>query len=127
MTRIFGALVLTASVMLGAPARSQAQNVTPAALMGGWAKQGQTQVYLTFNADSTISVPALSARWHLAGDTLVVDTILRSSRRITPAQLWRTVSLSGNELTLTEITGAKTARVYVRAGADSTAAMPATP
>jgi hypothetical protein len=112
--------------MLGLPARSHAQAVTPDALAGGWAKKGQTQVYLTVKKD-TLSVPALTARWHLAGDTLVVDTILRSSQRVTPASLRRTVTLNGNELTLTEVTGAKTARVYVRAGADSAGAAPAKP
>jgi hypothetical protein len=118
-----GTLTVAALLALGLPARSLAQAVTPTALAGTWAKKGQSQPYLTIKTDSTLSVPALTARWHLAGDTLVVDTILRSTQKVNPEDLRRVVTLNGKELTLTEVTGSKTARVYVRA--DSAAAAPA--
>src|SRR5207244_2491772 len=90
-----GVLSLTAALALGLPARSFAQAVTPATLAGGWAKKGQTQVYLTFKTDSTLAIPVLSARWHLAGDTLVIDTILRTTQKVDKEDLRRVVTLKG--------------------------------
>lgn len=115
-------LALAAFLVLGLPALASAQTATRAALAGGWAKKGQTQIYLTFKADSTLTIPALTARWHLAGDTLVVDTILRSTQKINREDLRRVVTLNGKELTLTEVTGSKTARVYVRTDSVATPA-----
>jgi hypothetical protein len=106
-----------------APAIGHAQAVTLNDLRGDWSKQGQAAVYLTIT-DSTYTVPVLTARWHLTGDTLVTDTLLRSTTRNTPADLRRVIKLQGNQMTLTDPANGQS-RVYVRSGTPSAAPAPA--
>src|SRR5690349_14231350 len=67
--RGFALLLALSSV----PQLSVGQTVKPADLAGSWAREGRKVAYLTFS-DSTLRVGKFMHRWHLAGDTLVIDS-----------------------------------------------------
>jgi hypothetical protein len=122
--RLFGLLIVVLMLVLPVSVHAQrttlidvapahARSTTMKGLVGSWALPGSKELGFTFRADSTLSaatqIPqgktALTGRWRLAGDTLVVSGVKAKINGKT-AQLTviqRTISFDKKQLTLTRI------------------------
>jgi hypothetical protein len=133
---------MLAMLALALPKLAMAQAVAPADLVGSWALQGSKELGFTFRADSTmnaaIQMPpgkaVLTGRWHLAGDTLVVNGVAAkvNGRPFRMNVARRTIALQKKQLTLTRVDNNQSG-VYekvdslISSSPDSSAAAPPKP